>query len=293
MTLISARVGGFFTRLFDTSDYPPRWQCGDWSAFEGWVHVIADSLIFLSYFTIPASLFVLIRRRTDTPFPFIAWLFVAFILSCGITHAVEAAIFWWPAYRLSGLMKVITASVSVATAVAVVRALPAALALPSIRRTNEELTAALVRERELAHRLSETHAQLETRTGQLTLRERRMRDAVGAAKACALAWDVDSGTFHWELGCAEAFRSAGLPVPTTLAAWADLIGPENAADLARAGADAARENRVLHRRYDLLGQGGVWDIRMTATPEPEVKGKPRVLTGVFGLVPSADSRGHL
>ena len=39
-------------------------------------------------------------------------LFAAFILACGTTHLMEATIFWWPAYRLAGVIKLITAGAS-------------------------------------------------------------------------------------------------------------------------------------------------------------------------------------
>ena len=36
----------------------------------------------------------------------------AFILLCGATHLMEAIIFWWPAYRLAGVLKLMTALVA-------------------------------------------------------------------------------------------------------------------------------------------------------------------------------------
>jgi hypothetical protein len=30
------------TRLFDTSDFPPRWQCGNWTWGHGWLHILSD-----------------------------------------------------------------------------------------------------------------------------------------------------------------------------------------------------------------------------------------------------------
>lgn len=279
----------FFSKLLDTSDYPPRWTCGNWTPFEGWLHIVSDGLIFLAYFAIPASLFVLIRRR-QVEFPLIAWLFVAFIFFCGLTHAIEASIFWWPAYRLSGLAKLATAIVSLFTAVVVIRALPEAIALPSVRRTNAELEAALVRERSLAHELESAHQVLEQRTSQLVVREHRMRGAAGAAKACALAWEAATGRIVWEIGYAEAMRSAGVGWKSDLVAWTDLIGEDASRALQTASEEAIADNRVLHRRFDLLGHEGVWDIRVTATPDARVKGEPATLSGMFGLIPAADSR---
>lgn len=279
----------FFTRLLDTSDYPARWHCGNWSQFEGWLHVISDILIFAAYFAIPTILIFFVIRRRDTAFPLILWLFGAFILSCGITHAIEASIFWWPAYRLSGLMKAVTAAVSLTTAVAAIRVLPEALALPSVRRANTELQDAIARERSLFRELEETRANLEVRTSQLTVRERRMRKAVSAAKACAVTWDIDSGEIIWEAGFVELLRSVGLDWDADFTDWSILVGA--AAPTLRSDARRAYdENAVFHRRYDLVDQESVWDVRLTATPDPEVKGDRRTMSGLVGLVPSADSR---
>jgi len=29
----------FFTNIFDASDWPARWHCGNWSDFHGWLHI--------------------------------------------------------------------------------------------------------------------------------------------------------------------------------------------------------------------------------------------------------------
>jgi hypothetical protein len=52
-----------------------------------------------------------VLRKRDVPFPTIFWLFGAFILACGTTHLMEAIIFWYPVYRLAGIIKLLTALV--------------------------------------------------------------------------------------------------------------------------------------------------------------------------------------
>lgn len=280
----------FFQKLFDTSDYPARWTCGNWSAFEGWLHIISDMLIFCAYTAIPTALALLMLRRRTAAFPIIAWLFVAFILCCGFTHAIEASIFWWPAYRLSGLMKAITAVVSLATAVATIRALPEAIALPSVRRVNSELTAALEREKALTEQIRAAHSTLEERTSALAVRERRMRDAVGAAKACAVRWDVETGEVLWELGFAEAMRSAGLRWNSEFTHWNVLFDADALAALLNKSREYHKAGAVMHTRHDLIGHEGTWDVRMTATPDAVIKGQPATMSGLLGLVPADDSR---
>ncbi len=126
--------------LLDMSGFPARWQCGRWSAGLGWLHIGSDLAIFAAYLTIPLVLGYFLARRRDFPFPVLTSLFAAFILSCGLGHAIEAAIFWMPAYRVSGVLKAITALISWVTVVAIIRILPAALELPGITRLNQELS---------------------------------------------------------------------------------------------------------------------------------------------------------
>lgn len=127
---VAAASPGFFSRLLDTSDFPARWSCGEWDPLTGWLHIGADVGIWFAYTTIPLLLVtVFLRRRRDLPAPGLFLLFAAFILACGFEHLLEAAIFWWPAYRLAALLKVVTALVSVATVVALARVLPRALEL--------------------------------------------------------------------------------------------------------------------------------------------------------------------
>lgn len=129
----------FFAHLFDTSDFPARWYCGNWSTGHGWLHITSDIAIWGAYTAIPLVIAYFTIQRKDIPFPRIMWLFVAFIMSCGLTHLMEAGIFWWPAYRLSGVLKLTTAAVSWATVVALIQIAPAALRIPGINRMNREL----------------------------------------------------------------------------------------------------------------------------------------------------------
>src|SRR5688572_2112985 len=106
--------------LLDTSDFPPRWQCGSWTAPHGWLHVLSDLGVWSAYFAIPCLLAFFVLRRRDAPFRGVFVLFCAFILACGTTHLMEAVIFWWPAYRLAGVIKFVTAVISWGTVLALV-----------------------------------------------------------------------------------------------------------------------------------------------------------------------------
>ena len=114
----------FFQKLLETSDWPPRWFCGKWSDFHGWLYIGSDVAIWLAYFIIPVVIIWFVQKRPNVPFLPVFWLFAAFIIFCGTTHVLDAIIFWWPGYRLSALIRFFTALISFATVFALIRDLP-------------------------------------------------------------------------------------------------------------------------------------------------------------------------
>ena len=126
-------------QLFDTKGFMPRRNCGNWSIELIWFHLGSDVLISLAYLTIPIALIYFVRCRRDLPFPRIFWMFSAFIVSCGVTHFLDAAAFYWPAYRLMGVLKFITAILSWTTVVALVLTVPRVLALAGSQELHSEI----------------------------------------------------------------------------------------------------------------------------------------------------------
>ncbi len=158
----------FITSLFDTSDFPARWTCGRWTSGHGWLHILSDLGVWSAYLAIPLVLLFFLVRRTDLPFRKIFFLFGAFILACGTTHLMEAIIFWWPAYRLAGVIKLLTAIVSWTTVVALVPIVPKVLAMRSPEELEREISARKQAE-ELLHRANlELERRVQERTTELT-----------------------------------------------------------------------------------------------------------------------------
>lgn len=177
-------------QLFDTSGFPARWHCGDWSDLHGWLHILADLAIFGAYFAIPLSIawFVSAKGR-EVAFPKLYWLFACFILSCGFTHLIEATIFWHPWYRFSGLMKLVTAVVSWATVIALIKILPTALNLPGMARLNDTLT------KEVADRKASESALQESSI--------RLALALEHSQLGDWSWDAASNTLAFSRRAAE------------------------------------------------------------------------------------------
>ena len=127
----------FFRKLFDTSDWPPRWHCGKWSDFHGWLYIISDIMVWSAYFAIPLIIIRYISKKHDARFVRLYFLFAAFILACGATHFFDAVTFWFPVYRINALVRAITGIISWTTVFYLMRVLPMAFTL----RTSLELEA--------------------------------------------------------------------------------------------------------------------------------------------------------
>jgi hypothetical protein len=74
----------FFRQLFGPGDFMPHGYCYLWNPALVWLNVISDSLIAVSYFTIPFTLLWFVRKRRDIPFGFVFILFGTFIVACGV-----------------------------------------------------------------------------------------------------------------------------------------------------------------------------------------------------------------
>lgn len=103
-----------------------------------WTHVAADSLIGLSYFAISGTLVYLVQKgRRDIPFHWMFLAFGSFIVACGGTHFMEVVTVWVPVYVLSASLKVVTALVSLMTAVILPFTVPQILALIQSAKASE------------------------------------------------------------------------------------------------------------------------------------------------------------
>ncbi len=119
----------FFKHLF-SSDFMPHGYCYLWDPGIVWLHVISDGLITLSYYCIPVVLIYFIRKNRDIPFNRIFWMFGTFIMTCGTTHLMEIWNVWHGSYLLAGVIKAVTATVSIITAAMLIPLVPKVISLP-------------------------------------------------------------------------------------------------------------------------------------------------------------------
>jgi two-component system NtrC family sensor kinase len=204
--------------------YIPHGYCLSWNPRLLALHIGSDATIALAYASIPVMLLKLVRERLDLQFSWAFVLFGAFILACGATHALSVWTVWHPDYLVAGLVKALTALVSVGTAVVLWPLIPKAIALPGpaqweavhadlrrqvserehaeqeVRRLNGELEHR-VRERTAAleqanQRLSALHAELEQRVEDRTLELREAQAALMASARQAGMAEIATNVLH-------------------------------------------------------------------------------------------------
>ncbi|MBC7779492.1 MAG: PAS domain-containing protein [Proteobacteria bacterium] len=164
--LVAMFAASFWAQGGAAAQMLPHGFCFTWLPGLVALHVLSDALIALAYFSIPLLLVYLVRKRGDLPFGGLFLLFSAFIVSCGLSHATGVWTIWYPDYWMSGMVKAMTAAVSISAAVVLARNLPLALAIPSSSQL-QSAHDALAREVEIRRQV-----ELELRSAQMLLEER-------------------------------------------------------------------------------------------------------------------------
>ncbi|MEC4896169.1 MAG: EAL domain-containing protein [Oscillatoria sp. PMC 1050.18] len=149
--------------LSHPSGFMPHGTCYLWKPELVILHSASDLLTGLAYYSIPAMLIYFVRKREDLPFPWIFWMFGAFIIFCGTTHLAEVWTLWYPSYWLSGALKLATAGISLYTAIELFPLIPKALELPSpaqLEATNRKLEQEISERKQAEAALQNSEARL-------------------------------------------------------------------------------------------------------------------------------------
>jgi PAS domain S-box-containing protein len=144
-------------------NFIPHGFCLAWDPGLVWLQAGSDVLIAAAYYSIPAALLVFLGRRRDLAFRPIFGLFATFILACGTTHLLGVITLFVPVYWTDGVIKAITAALSIATAIMLWPLLPKALALPSpaaLATLNEQLALQIEERDQSAARLRASEQRL-------------------------------------------------------------------------------------------------------------------------------------
>ena len=210
----------YLSSFLSPADYIPHGICLAWQPELIALHVGSDAAIAIAYYSIPFALIYFVLKRADLAFPGLFVLTGAFILACGTTHVMSIVTLWQPDYRLEGIIKLITAVASVASAVAMWHAMPLALALPSttqLEQVNRSLAGEIAgRERaqaalrdmnaELERRVALRTAELQEEVAQRKRSEAYLAEAQQLSHTGSFGWNVSSGEIFWS---EESFRIFG------------------------------------------------------------------------------------
>ncbi len=161
----------FLNKLFNHSQYIPHGHCYLWQPSLVRLHLLADFFIAIAYFSIPIMLVYFVNKRKDVPFSKVFILFSLFIICCGFIHVMGVVTLWYPVYWLSGLVKALTALVSILTAFELFPVIPLALALPSpekLQVMNTELKKEIKDKKEAQKKLFLLNQELEDRVKKRT-----------------------------------------------------------------------------------------------------------------------------
>jgi len=199
----------FFRNWLIAGVFIPHGSCYLWSPSLIGLHVASDTLIALSYLSIPITLVHFARKRRDIPFSWMFLCFGAFIVACGSTHMMEVWTIWFPSYWIAGALKAVTACFSVITATLLIQVVPRALALPGTQwlieinrklageveqRAQAESSLRRVSE-DLEERVASRTVALEATNRSLRESELRYRTLFEHAPESIVVLDLDRGLF--------------------------------------------------------------------------------------------------
>lgn len=238
----------FWSKLFDSTGFVPRKDCGDWTPGLIWLHNASDFFIWTAYIAIPLVLvFFAWKRRHELPFRNMFLLFGLFIVACGTTHLMDIVLFYDPLYRLSGLIKLITAAASWGTVLALVRIIPYAL-----RMRTPEILEHEIHEREQAEEeVRRLNAMLEERVRDRTaeLQASNNRFAALVYSSAHIIWTRDtSGNFitpqpTWSAFTGQSFEElAGR-------GWMSAIHPDDRAQVEHIWSEAIATGEMYQAKY--------------------------------------------
>jgi diguanylate cyclase (GGDEF)-like protein/PAS domain S-box-containing protein len=160
-----------FDNLVGTQPLIPHGHCYLWQTELVGLHAGSDGLTAIAYYAIALTLVYFASQRQDIPFPWVFWLFGAFIASCGTTHLMDTVTLWYPIYWVSGAIKAITAIISIYTAIALVPIMPQALAFPSpaqLQQINRRLHREIEERQHAETKVRNFNARLEQQVAQRT-----------------------------------------------------------------------------------------------------------------------------
>ncbi len=180
---------------FGNNSFIPHGYCLSWDTTLLWMHAGSDVLLTFAYYSIAISLMFFVHKSKNLPYSWLLIMGVLFIMTCSTTHLMSAVLIWFPLYWLDAYVKVIAATVSVATAIAMYWVIPLALKLPS----STQLQAEIDKRRTLTNELTKTAVELEKHQQSLEKTIQELSVTKEAAEAANIAKSTFIATMSHEL----------------------------------------------------------------------------------------------
>lgn len=217
-------------RVLSSENFLPHGNCFLWNKLLLKVHVVSDALIAVSYFSIPFALAYFVWKRADVAYRWIFVLFAAFIMACGTSHAFDVWTLWQPYYGWQGLVKVVAAGFSFATALSLWVVMPKALNLPSPAQLSllaARLRAEIAENRRVTVRLHSEAAERRSAVAALRESERRLELALAGADLGLWDWNIRTGAAVFNDRWATMLGYAPRDLSPQYGQWVDLIHPDD------------------------------------------------------------------
>ena len=221
--------------------------------------------------------------------------FAAFIAACGVTHLMDIWTIWQPTYWASGIIKAVTAAVSVATAALLIRLVPITLRLPSpsqLQQVNEAMQreidervraeVALVQlNRTLKVRVAERTAQFEAANRALQVDYERFGLAADAAGLAFWSFDIEANTLKWDERMYELYGVSPMQGEQPYVLWANSLHADDKERCESELADAIAGAQAFDTEFRILHpSGSIRYIRATARITRDTEGRAVQMFGV-------------
>ena len=157
------------------------------------LNAIADGVIAISFFAIPAALIFVQRRRSDRSAGEMALmtLFVLFLFVVGLAHLTAMIGVWTPTPGLQAVVKAAGALLALTAAIVTWKLVPQLLRLPSRDRLQAEVAAHLRTFEELKEARHQLEDRVERRTRELDQAKQRFEIALRGSPISVFSQDKD------------------------------------------------------------------------------------------------------